>query len=64
MNQQLADGEIAELPVFAKFGSNLYNMESALGTQINVLIAGIIIFAGVWYLTFRRAARQFEKYDM
>ena len=64
MNQQLADGEIAELPVFAKFGSNLYNMESALGTQIKVLIAGIIVFTGVWYLTFRRAARQFEKYDM
>lgn len=32
--------------------------------QLPILGAGIIIFILCWILTFRRAARQFEKYDM
>ena len=35
-----------------------------LNRQFIVLLGGILIFAGVWILTFARAAKQFEKYDL
>ena len=35
-----------------------------LNRQFIILFGGILIFAGVWALTFARAAKQFEKYDL
>ena len=35
-----------------------------LERQLLVLLGGILIFAGSWYLTFCCAAKQFEKYDL
>ena len=64
MSSKLKAGEIRELPALAVFGSKLYNMDSALVTQFEVLVIGILIFAASWFITFRRAARQFEKYDL
>lgn len=65
MRSKLAEGSISELPVIAEFGRSISSMEGAdLLRQIPVLIAGIVIFACSWYFTFRRAAKQFEKYDM
>ena len=62
---KLQDGTITELPALAKIGSYLYisNAEN-LKRQAIILLGGFLIFAGSWYITFRRAAKQFEKYDL
>ena len=63
-----------ELPVWMYYankgplvsvGQMLTDMSGAfLNRQFIVLFGGILIFAGVWVLTFGRAAKQFEKYDL
>ena len=64
-NSLLSDGKIDSLPSLAKIGLMLNAKEGPLLTkQCIVLLCGLLIFAGSWVLTFRRAARQFEKYDM
>ena len=61
----LADGQIDRLPVLAEIGLMLNATEgSYLTKQCIVLLAGLLIFAGSWWFTFRHAARQFENYDM
>ena len=65
---------VFELPVWmyhankgplAPIGQMLTDMSGAfLGKQFILLFDGLLIFAGVWTLTFRSAARQFEKYDL
>ena len=64
-NSLLSDGKIDSLPSLAKIGLMLNATEGPFLTkQCIVLLGGFLIFAGSWALTFRRAARQFEKYDM
>jgi len=51
--------------LFARFGEILSKTDFAGQLkQIPVLAAGILIFILSWLITFPRAARQFEKYDM
>lgn len=64
-----------ELPVWAYY-ANAENSLAKVGElftsrdtqfiipQLIILAAGIVIYAVSWCLTFRRAARQFEKYDL
>ena len=66
---------ICELPVWAyyakkenplaKIGELFTSRESQfIIPQLIILALGLAIYAVSWLLTFRRAARQFEKYDM
>lgn len=65
MRTRLAEGEITQLPSFAEFGRTLTsNNPSDFPKQLIVLLAGILIYIVTWFVTFRRAARQFEKYDL
>ena len=42
-----------------------YAQDSAfLGKQVLILLTGILLYSLSWVLTFRQAAKQFEKYDM
>ena len=62
---KLAEGTITELPKLAQVGQMFTDISGQfLKSQCLILLAGILIFGGVWYLTFARAARQFEKYDL
>jgi hypothetical protein len=54
-----------EVPVLAKIGSTITSTDgSAIITQLCVLLVGILLYVITWLITFRRAARQFEKYDL
>ena len=63
-----------ELPVWMYYadkgplvsvGQMFTDMSGAfLNSQFIILFGGILIFAGIWALTFARAAKQFEKYDL
>ena len=54
----------AENPV-AKIGELFTSHDSQfIIPQLIILAAGLVIYAVSWCLTFRRAARQFEKYDL
>lgn len=57
---------IAESPVkLASIGKMLSDTTGEfLGQHCKILLGGFLIYTGVWYLTFRFASRQFEKYDM
>ena len=64
-SEAIAAGQTDNVPALARIGLMLSATEGPLLTkQCIVLFAGFLIFAGSWYLTFRRAARQFENYDM
>ena len=61
----MTDAQIAQGFSLAKVGLIFYSMDSAfLVKQCIILLGGILIYAGTWVLTFGRAAKQFEKYDM
>ena len=65
MNSKLKEGIITQLPKLAKVGLMFTTFDSAYYlSQLLVLFGGILIFAGSWILTFARAAKQFEKYDL
>ena len=62
---KLAEGTITELPKLAKVGQMFTDISGQfLKSQCLILLGGILIFGGVWYLTFALAAKQFEKYDL
>ena len=62
---KLESGEIAELPKLAPLGKTLTEPGAKdLPIHLAILGSGIVIYALVWLLTFKRAAKQFEKYDM
>lgn len=57
--------QIAQNFSLAKVGLIFYTQDTAfLGKQGLILLGGLLIYAGTWVLTFNRAAKQFEKYDM
>lgn len=59
-----ANPENAET-ILTRFGSILcHNDFAGQLKQLPVLAAGILIFIISWPITFKRAARQFERYDM
>ena len=61
----MTNGEEVTLSFLASVGEMFANTDGAmLERQLLVLLGGILIFAGSWYLTFCCAARQFEKYDL
>ena len=63
--EAIAAGQTDNAPALARIGLMLSATEGPLlAKQCIVLLAGFLIFAGSWVLTFHRAARQFEKYDM
>jgi len=65
MRAKLAAGEISELPLLAKAGQLFTSSDSqSIIPQLLILAGGIVIYIISWLLTFRRAARQFEKYDL
>ena len=65
VRSKLTDQQIMSSASLARIGlifsSNNWEM---LGRQCIVLFAGFMIFAGSWIITFNRAAKQFEKYDL
>ena len=61
----MTDAQIAQGFSLAKVVLLFYTQDSAfLVKQCLILLGGILIYAGIWVLTFNRAAKQFEKYDM
>lgn len=63
--QTLTDTQIAQNFSLAKIGLIFYAQDGTfLGNQIIVLLSGILLYVLAWVLTFRQAAKQFEKYDM
>ena len=61
----LTEAQIAQGSFLARVGLGFYSMDSAfIGKQCLILLGGILIYTGTWVLTFNRAAKQFEKYDM
>ena len=65
MSDKFVSGEMESLPVLADIGSFITSTDpSDLVRQLPILAVGIVLFAFSWILTFRRAARQFEKYDL
>lgn len=57
--------DAAQITGFAKAGYYLYTSNSStLGVQLLVLLGGILIYALVWCITFKKASKQFQKYDM
>ncbi len=65
MKGKLAAGEISEFSGIAKLGElfTSYNSQYLI-VQLGILFAGIVIYCLSWYLSFRRASCQFDKYDM
>ena len=62
---KVSSGEISELPGIAKLGKIFISQDSqCIILQLGVFAAGLLIYILSWHLTFRRASRQFEKYDM
>ena len=58
-------GMDVEISGIAKIGYYFTNMEGGnLTRQLIILLGGFLIFAGSWLITFHRAAKQFEKYDI
>lgn len=62
---KLEAGEISGLPKLALLGKRLTAPgKNDLPLHFAILAFGIVMFALTWLITFRRAAKQFEKYDM
>ena len=65
MAGKLKAGEITELPAIAKIGALFTSTDSqVIIPQLIILAGGIAIYVLSWIITFRCAARQFEKYDL
>ena len=63
--KKLESGEISELPKIAELGKRLTVPEqNDMPLQFIILGIGIVLYALIWLVTFRRASKQFEKYDM
>ena len=61
----LADDQIMSSASLARVGMIFNSTYSGmLGKQCIVLLGGFLIFAGSWVITFTRAAKQFETYDL
>ena len=61
----MTDAQIAQGFSLAKIGLIFYSQDGAfLGKQVLILLTGILLYSLSWVLTFRQAAKQFEKYDM
>ena len=65
MKGKLEAGEISELPGLGKVGMLFASVDAQyILPQLGIFALGIVIYIISWYLTFRRASRQFESYDM
>ena len=65
MKGKLEAGEISELPGLGKVGMLFASVDvQYILPQLGIFALGIVIYIISWYLTFRRASRQFESYDM
>ena len=61
----MADEQIMNSNPLAGIGKMLNSSFAEMPLQQSLLLcAGILIFAGSWIITFKRAAKQFEKYDL
>ena len=62
---QLESGTISELPKIAKVGELLTNSGMLFFMpQLIILLCGLVIFILSWYVSFRKASKIFEKYDL
>lgn len=65
VRSSMPDEEIVGSQSFARIGLILSARGGeSVSRQCIILFAGFLIFAGSWVITFHRAARQFECYDM
>ena len=65
VQNKITDGLDIEISGLARIGYYFANMEGDnLVRQFIILLGGFLIFAATWPLTFHRAAKQFEKYDI
>ncbi len=65
VQNKITKGMDVEISGLAKVGYYFTNMEGGnLTRQLIILLGGFLIFAGSWLITFHRAAKQFEKYDI
>jgi hypothetical protein len=62
---KISKGLSDELPFIAKIGAIISGpADEYLLPQLGILFAGLVIFGISWVITFKRSAKQFEKYDM
>ena len=65
LKNDFTEGKITELPKLAQIGQMLTDTTGAfMKNHCIILLGGILIFAGLWYISYCFAAKQFKKYDM
>ena len=65
MRGKVESGELAGLSGLGKLGLLFTSLDTQyILPQLGIFALGIVIYIISWYLTFRRASRQFESYDM
>lgn len=65
LKNDFTEGKITELPKLAKIGQMLTDTTGAfMKNHCIILLGGILIFAGLWYISYCFAAKQFKEYDM
>lgn len=62
--KKIAAGQVEELNLIAKVGQIFTGHDTSLLPQVFVLCAGCLLYIFSWILTYHRACKQFEKYDM
>ena len=62
---KISKGLSDELPFIAKIGAVISgSADEYLLPQLGILLAGLVIFGISWLITFKRSAKQFERYDI
>ena len=65
LKNDFTEGKITELPKLAQIGQMLTDTTGAfMKNHCIILLGGILIFAGLWYISYCFAAKQFKEYDM
>ncbi|MBP5567702.1 MAG: ABC-2 transporter permease [Treponema sp.] len=65
LKKDFTEGKITELSKLAQIGQMLTDTTGAfMKNHCIILLGGILIFAGLWYISYCFAAKQFKKYDM
>ncbi len=62
--KKMAAGQAEELNLIAKVGEIFTGHIDSILPQVSVLIVGILLYILSWILSYKRACKQFEKYDM
>ncbi|MCR5187395.1 MAG: hypothetical protein K6C97_00560, partial [Treponema sp.] len=62
--KKMAAGQAEELNLIAKIGQIFTGHIDSILPQVSVLFVGILLYILSWILSYKRACKQFEKYDM